>query len=431
MKKKILITVGYKKRELDYICLLSVFLQKSDFDVKIIYANYEVYHTIFSWHPDIVLLGQVNQNENISVARYAHKVGATVVILNCEGSYSKENSKVFFGININDFVDYYLVWGRQQYLDINDLTNIKETKVFQCGTPKFDVYHPKILSFYHKKMPYQKQFNECKPTICIACSFLGADSDWNMVKNNIAYKDISKEIFEKQAVYQKQLRKSYINLSKKISDTHLFNIILRVHPLENDFEYRKALVRQQNVYIDNSIPPVRLFSAINLLIHRTSTLAIEAWIANIPTISFDPILNSDNGMLEFTKFERKFSNQFDVVKFIKLNKNKFVSKIISEQRSFLKNRYGVDKNNAQFSSEKITAIISSIKLKPKQRVWHFNIVLYYLFEVLKMILNLSYNFQVIGLFKGQNYRSNMKQLFITEAEVNKKINFYQRLLFLN
>lgn len=425
--RKILITVGYKQRELSYVSILVAVLQKAGFVVRVRYANFEVYHEIFSWQPNYILLGQVNQNENIAVAQYAAQCGVKVVVLNCEGIYNSHELVVRFGSNISSYVSVLLAWGKQHAIDAVKTTGLPAKRIIITGTPKFDIYKKTFSNFFLKSKPKISQLQSSKPVICISTSLTIADSPWSQVAHNVVYKEKGRASFEERTARQRLLRDEFIALAKNLSETKKFILLFRPHPLESTAYYIQAFKDHKNVVINNTLLPLHLFSYISLLIHRSSTLATEAWMHSIPTATFDPIDNIDKNVFDFTAIEPIFSTKEAVINWV-VDENYKQKNNANAIKKFLTNWYDFDMNNAELSASKILAVFKKLKpAKPKPQLHSF-VLIFYILTLFRFILGKNYVYEVIAMFKGKDYLKNMQELYITDAEVVAQVRPLQKLL---
>jgi surface carbohydrate biosynthesis protein len=431
MKTKILITVGYKKRELAYISLLVFFLQKAGFEVKVKYANFEVYALIAQWRPDILILGQVTQTENIQVGEYGRKTGAWVVVLNCEGTYNPQKQVRRFGKKVNHFVDYMLAWGKQHYHDAQKFSDLPKEKVVITGTPKIDLYLPALQPFYAAMTGYEKQLQPRRKTICLCTSFASADQTWEHVKKNNVYADMGEEENKRIVAGQKKLRDEFIALAKDIVKLNKYNLIFRIHPLEDKEYYQQHLASiKSEIIFDNTLVPQKLLTQVDLLIHRTSTLATEAWMKGVATLSFDPIFNDDSEILDFTQLNPLFHNRHKVVEFIKQELTHSSSKkyLTTAKKKYLKHWYSWDSKDPILASNKITDLLLRLKKRTKKTTFSKYVLIHLGLWVLKVILRKKYVYEVIGMIKGQEYVTTMRHNYILDNEVAKQVEVYRHIL---
>lgn len=412
--KKVLITIGHKKRELLYLSLLAAELEKNNFEVKILYSNFEVYWHIATWKPDILLLGQVNQNENIAVAEYASKSGTVVAVLNCEGIYDPKEKITRFGSHINDIVDILFAWGKQHYLDAIRSTDISPEKVFITGTPKFDIYKPPLRDYFKKTPVKNKKYSD-KKTICISTSLTMIGVKWSQVKHNVIYKRQGKESFERHTILQKRIRKELIALAKQLACSGKYVIIFRPHPLEPVNYYKSQFAHDSLITVTNSMIPLQLFSVIDLLIHRSSTLATEAWICNIPTASYDPVYNLDGNIVDMSLIEPLFHSKASLIKWID-DGYTFSSVVHQNRLQYLKDWYSIDEHDTETAARKITKVFSTIEPKRKKLTFHLFLLIYCMLSVMKTIFIKEYIYEVIAVIKGDEYLTKMRELFITDSE---------------
>lgn len=424
---KILISIGYKKRELEYISILSVFLEAAGFEVKVQYSNFELFHTIFAWQPDILLLGQVNQPENIAVAEYAHQSGVRVAVLNCEGTYAVDQPIMRFGKKVDHFLDLLLAWGEQHAMDAPKHSDTNPKKIVITGTPKFDFYKKPLLSHFKKKKYYHKQLQPRKKTICVATSLASADVTWEQIKHVPASQKLGKKKSEARIQCQKDLRDAFIELARTLDQSKQYNLIFRIHPLENSTYYRNKF-HGTNIIFDSTAKPIELLSSVDLLIHRTSTLACEAWMSAVPTLTFDPIFNRDKELSEIVTFEPVYHQQTKLVADLQKVIPQIKPALQKKQAQYLYRWFGFERTGKELAAQKVTRALLSLQPQAKRHLYHPNLVVYWALNTVRQLLGKAYSYQVIGLFKGQEYLKNMDELIIKPQEVRRKVNQYRHLL---
>src|SRR5258708_3260208 len=429
MRRKILISVGFKKREFEYQCLFAYFLEQAGFDVKIRYANFEFYKTIFLWQPDIVIVGQVNQQENINVAKYAKACGACVVVINSEGTYDDRGEVYRFRKYTNDFVDVLIAWGKKHKEDALRFSDIDAKKVVVTGTPKLDMYNSTLAPLVLAEKPYQNQLDPKKKTICVSTAFASADVTWDMVKGNLVYQKLGRELVEIRHKGQRTSRDQFIKLALLLAKKNRYNVIFRIHPLEQPDYYLQHLASQKNIIFDNDIIPARLFTVTDLLVHRTSTLGTEAWITDIPTLCFDPLYDQDHDMMPFTSYEELFHTIPEILAFLQQNPSlKYVDKYRKEKKEYLQYWFNYSKDDAQLASKKIATIFKKMTFKQKHHVWHPNGAISLGLAFAAHLLGKKYAYEVIAMKKGEEYRKIVQKNYIEDKEVRQQIHKYSKQL---
>ena len=428
---KILLTYGHKKRDFENLCLLAAVLEKKGFTVKLQYSNFELYSSLFFWRPDFLFLGQVNQNENIAYAKYAQQLGITVVILNCEGTYDETKYDHLFGSP--EYFDFMFAWGTQQKSDLVKIDHIPVKKIITTGTPKFDVYHPRVFESNLYPKPYQEFLNPHKKTIVIATSFPLAETAWKQVAQNLAYQELGQHQFEEIMTSQQELRKQYIRLAIELSKLNKYNIVFRIHPTESSHFYGQKLKKIKGVIVDNNVSTPCLFKVSDILIHRTSTIATEAWIKNIFTISFDPLPGKQTDLFPFTQLDLRFKDCAKLVDFLNQSKTFKAEKQLAQRRDYLQRWYSLRIDDADLAAERIAQVIGE-KFKKNQApvrnfVFRYEIFVVFLLNICRSILRKKYLYEVIGIMKKEPYLSLMKQNFCTELEVNERKQAFKQVIY--
>jgi len=412
--KKILITVGYKKREYGYLRLLKKFVSKKGFDVRIRYMNFECYHEVFSWKPDFVMLSQVNQSENIEFAKYAKRTGAIVLVLNAELLFTDSSIRLKYDRDCNNYVDFTIEWGSMNKLDLlTRVSHLNREKIKILGAPKFDLYMRSEENTHQDLLPYTGRLNKSKKTVCFCTSFDYWNASWEWVKDNVGYKEGGKKAFDFLVQTNKQMARDYVVTAKQLARTNKYNIIFRNHPLEDPEFYLSELKNVKNIIFDNKVSQKSLFRVVDLIVHRSSTIAVEAWIYNIRTVTFDPINDSRSELFSFTRLERIFHSRGPLLDYIhrSLHLKRKPYNFMSHKK-YLMEEFGFVRNGKSTSSERIANFLETVPLKKKQFAIHLYVMYFYILSIAKLVLFRKYIYEVIGLFKGKTYLTIMRDNYI-------------------
>lgn len=434
----IVISVGHKRREFEYVSFLAAFLELHGYHVKVVSANFEVYGVLWRELPDIFMVGQVNQDENISAAKFAHALGIKVVVLNCEGTYDDTQVVRRFGDKVNSYVDVLIAWGKKHEEDALKFSDISANKIFVCGSPKFDFFVTSIYQQIVRKLTHSKS---TKKTICISTAFSTAENTWEEVKNNAVYRAIGEKKVKLIINQQRKLRDAYIALAIQISQLPNWKVVFRTHPLEDVTYYQEKLAKHSKIIFDNVTPSSQALSTFDLVIHRTSTLALEAWCAHVPTASYDPIKNADGEMLQFTAFNPIFYSEKEIIDHLKKEDFSIPSHVKQKRAEFLQYWTGVETIKPRLASQTITQVINQLIKNSKlsdSKVWRrvkgcldLYLTINFMIWLIRTILGYRYSFEVIALFKGSSYLKKAKNNYITSSEVFLKKKFYKKIIMLS
>jgi len=369
------------------------------------YYNFECYHEALTWKPDFVILNQISQNENIAFAKYLKKCGTRVIVLNAELVFLEEDMYFKYAADCNDYVDYlFESGGDRKFKLLCKYSHLARNKIKMMGTPKLDPYLDVVRKKFPITRPYQGKLNPAKKTVCICTSFCFSNGTWNKVKNNIAYQRLGKTRVESTARTQRELQRKFIELTKNIVRTGRCNVIFRCHPLEDSQTYHRAFDSIPEIIFDNTIHPAELFTAADLIIHRSSTLAVESWIYNIPSVSYDPIPTTIMPLSQFARFEKVIHDQSMLLAFVKwFLRGREAPFMVKERKKYLQDSFGFKKNAQSPASKRIAAFMTTIPVSDKRFVLHPYIIYFYTLNMLRILFFKKHIYEVIGMVKGPQY----------------------------
>ena len=192
-------------------------------------------------------------------------------------------------------VDRIFTWGNFDYEGwCNKYQNYK-TKIFKTGSPRFDLWRPKIYSKIFKDEI--SQLKKYSPFFFIPSTFISSHNwlqreianEKRMKKNN---KKISSKLLKKRIIARKDSYKNYleyIKMIKKLSkDFPEHKIIIKPHPSENILDWEKKFKNKKylNVLIDNKFDLTAYIAASKCVIFSESTAGIQSIIMEKKVISY-------------------------------------------------------------------------------------------------------------------------------------------------
>lgn len=192
-------------------------------------------------------------------------------------------------------VDRIFTWGNFDYIGWRSKYQKYRDKIFKTGSPRFDLWRPKIYSKIFKNEILQ--LKKYSPYFFIPSTFISS-YDWlqkeianekKMKKNN---KKISATLLKKRINARKDSYKNYlayIKMIKKLSkDFPEHKIIIKPHPSENILDWEKNFKNEKysNILIDNKFDLTTYIAASNCVIFSESTAGIQSIIMNKKAISY-------------------------------------------------------------------------------------------------------------------------------------------------
>jgi surface carbohydrate biosynthesis protein len=193
---------------------------------------------------------------------------------------------------IFDDKDRLCVWG--EYQRDFDQARSKKVPIHVVGHPRFDLYKPKLRSFYQKEVEsIQRKYGNY---ILINGNYSWANHGrglQNTFPESIKSEDIEGRL--KRVHYYRYFTSQMVAM---VELTHVLaakfpdlNFIYRPHPSEDHQYYKTVFNGVANILVNHDGPVNPWILGAKALIHDGCTTAVEATIAEIPVINYKPIFD--------------------------------------------------------------------------------------------------------------------------------------------
>lgn len=193
-------------------------------------------------------------------------------------------------------VDRIFTWGNFDYKGWQNKYQKYRDKIFKTGSPRFDLWKPKIYSKIFKDEILQ--LKKHSPYFFIPSTFISS-YDWlqkeianekKMKKNNskISTTLLKKRINARKGSYKNYLE--YLKMIKRLSkDFPNYKIVIKPHPTENIFDWKKKFTKEKysNILIDNKFDLTAYIAASECVIYSESTAGIQSIIMGKKAISYN------------------------------------------------------------------------------------------------------------------------------------------------
>lgn len=299
---RIIISIDHKWRDLPGNVYIGILLEKMGHKVKYVRYGLEKYY-IPSFKPDLLLLVHLYDKERQVFTREMSDAGIKIVLAPTEGIPTLDKYRPFaagIGCDLSS-VDLHFAWNQTMADLINENLTIEQSKIHVIGVNRFDFYHQPLRSLLKSKIDFcdENNFDPALPIITFATNFTQASfytkqQDF-MEKDaeKLGYKKIMdemhggpREIAKKDYKSREMLIDAFINLvlSKKN-----VNFILKTHPSE-DHQYYKDKIKVALGADVNRVAIIAtayiwdILNVTDILLKRSCTTGIEAWMIGLPTI---------------------------------------------------------------------------------------------------------------------------------------------------
>ena len=298
----ILLPIETINREIDFKIILGARL--SGLGYKIFIGQHDFLMTLLSSMEGGLYIGKnifhkKSSEEDGSRYYQLKKRGFDIIYLHEEGGVfagdqDQWRKTLAFQYNpaIFDDKDRLCVWGEFQRQF--DQTRSKKVPIHVVGHPRFDLYKPKLRSFYQEEVEgIQRKYGNY---ILINGNYSWANHGrglQNTFPESINSEDIEGRL--KRVHYYKYFTSQMVAM---VELTHVLaakfpdlNFIYRPHPSEDHQYYKTVFNGVTNIMVDHEGPVNPWILGAKALIHDGCTTAVEATIAGIPVINYKPIFD--------------------------------------------------------------------------------------------------------------------------------------------
>jgi surface carbohydrate biosynthesis protein len=378
-KKRILLFVDFKNRDLRPLVHLKILLEKKGYIVKVCSLKITPLLEIFEFLPHVVVFPQILTQSMMNLCRFAKRIGSLIVDLSSEGVFSdaEVDHEIFVGKYVNmDLLDLKIVWGRVGKEVLLEYNTVPEKKIKICGSPKFDDYKPPLSTLLMSKESFCRMYNLNPqfPIVVWATGYgsasrepvVSSQPEWFAVFDKLKYK------FELEKRLRDKTLEAFSVLVKEIPHA---NFIIKLHPCELwSEEYYRRFIR------DNSFDHVRFISkkeifhligVTDVLLHYNSTVSTEVWCFNKPTITMG--LTEDSEILRVAKGGDIVRNTEQLVERVKYYLNGgAISQDIQQFRNYFleESYYRIDGKSTQRCCDAISELIeaSGVKINKEEMI---------------------------------------------------------------
>ena len=271
---------------------------------------------------------------------------------------------------INNFLDYFLCWGKK---DEEIIKSAFKTKINTSvvGSLRIDLLHSNLRKIFFKKINYDHHdFVLINGSFGAVNHINGNDYYLNELKTRGWMDNLNDREFHNQRIeYKKKIFEKNIELATYLAKSGQ-KVVIRPHPSENmDIWKKRTENYRNNIDVIRSGNLTSWMMASKIIIHSGSTSAIEGFLLGKKVISYRPYINE--------KFETGlphsisicFKNKHEIINYIKNFKTNIIEKkqdlnILNKNLEL--SRYDEDASN------RILNIIENLKIKNK--INQFNLI---------------------------------------------------------
>jgi len=440
-RKKILLLVDHKWRDLPSYTYLALHLEKLGHDVFMCRLGYEKF-VIPSYEPNLVIFNCLYDPQLrdylASIKQYGVKVG--VMLTEGEGFYAGEDDFISGKYNDLSIIDLQFAWNEDVKNRMRKHSSIKTEHIYAAGVPRFDFFQPPLRNLMMSKNDFCAKYklDPSKPIITWTTNYGVADFidsldiEW-LRAVNAKYKIDSLDAYrdtERLAQSDYDSRMFMTAMMERLADElgDRCNIAIKHHPVEVLTHYEnlveKIRLKNKNVTLVTEEYIWDVINATDILIQRSCTTGLEGWFLDKPTIEcrnkfelFDCDEIFDGHDVAFTYEEFKNS----VMAY--LNNGCVVgSEKKTRRRQILKNWFFESDGNRTYEHAKL--IDSFLKKSADQRVripWKKEFAKEKIKNSIRKMAGIPYYkpINLVGYLceRAKAKRVNKSQRFITEEDI--------------
>jgi surface carbohydrate biosynthesis protein len=368
-RRRVVILVDNKTRDLFGACLLGRYLEQLGFEV--VYEPLEATFAVLAAHrPDVIVFNHLSASH---LVRYSHRLrdlGVHVAVMMNEGIAYTQEQIDFLAIKThkNAHVDVFLCWSKPFADSLH--THRPDINAPIVGIPRFDGYFEPFRSVYRRRMqthPGKTELLVCTNYVLAKYHEMPPEEADKLLADWSKSIDALKEYHTTCAVSHRNRSKLFSYLEPLLADGR-YHVNLRPHPNEDRGFYLGEIEKLPDALRENlTFRPdeniAELICACDLEISMDScTTARDSWIAGKPTIELpmepDPALTN-----RFEGLNVDCMSPDEIVRLVEENLQTVDPKAIALRKEHLDLWFGAP--DGQASRRAAEAVLASVQSHPR------------------------------------------------------------------
>lgn len=303
VRKRVLLLVNFKYRDLPGLALLKVLLEARGPYEAVLAPNVAGLGGVpylRSVKPSLVVFPNFVDQAEIASARLLRDCGIGVAVMPTEGMPIVPERRLVLAGKFVDFanVDLFFIWNRTVAELVRSLGTIPDERCRVAGVPRFDFYHTPLRKLILSRGQFCSKYglNPRRPTITWATNFgltrfAGKPSEVagfiqyvraKGLADSPLYRDIP-ALIDGQVESRRVLTEAVLRAAGQFREA---NVVIKVHPVEEGDWYQEQArsAGLGNVRIVSREYIWDVLNATDVHLHRACTTAIEAWLLDKPTV---------------------------------------------------------------------------------------------------------------------------------------------------
>ena len=288
-------------------------------------------------------------------------------------------------------IDVWFCWGRKDYnylINSKKFSSNEKKKIILKGSPRIELSKKNFRSLWNIKK--RRKNITIVTNFCTYNGYLAAEkliAKYKKLKfyksnKNQLYLDLERLKYEKILI--NDFSKLVIFLKKNFPK---INIIIRPHPAENFYYWKKKFSNIKNIEIKNHETINKSIFESFCIINNSCTSSLEAAYSEVPIINFVPKYYKSNYGYSVNRIGIKVKDFSEISETIKkLNNNKFRNTQILKSKKFVEKNFFYKDNPLYSESEEISLYLKKLFYKSfdnsKSRFLNQRIIIYIFFKSL-------------------------------------------------
>jgi len=334
----LIIPVENQVRELDAKILLSCIAAERGFPV--IMGSRAYIHFKMAAIPKGIYLAKSMRALSNKMFRIIHQLGHEIIAWD-EEALVHPPAEIYFSLRLSPvtvpLVSRLIAWGQENADLFRQFPELPETTpIHIVGNPRGDMLRPELRGYYDDQVEQLKKqygdfilvntnFSDVNPIIPDVGLFLPEAKQIGTPSFGQSGKGMSLEFAIGLRDHKLALLDNFVKMVPALQQAFPDQtFVIRPHPSENYSIYRELAARYKSVKVDNSGNIIPWLLACKAMIHNGCTTGVEAYLLQVPAISYLATLNEYYDY-EFQGLPNKLSHRCFGLDELKQTLNKILS----------------------------------------------------------------------------------------------------------
>ena len=293
--RRILFIVAYRGRDLDGLALVAYRLEKQYGHEVLLTNGYRIEKKLLQSAPDAIVFDHLMWDFKATQAQLAKSLGLTVIVLPTEGLFQNADEprqRAGKHQGVNGLVDCQFTWGEEARAALVEEQLSREEDVHAVGCPRFDFYREPYLPLMGSREEFLASLGASGwkgPVILWATNTSYSSRNQQLILRRQVRKGKMQEaevrtMLEDQQTQFREHSRAVLELARRHPE---WLVVIKVHPAEWINPYLDFQKEFPNVRVAFDAPIFKFLYHSDVLLQRSCTTAIEAWMLGKPVLELD------------------------------------------------------------------------------------------------------------------------------------------------